>query len=57
MTLRSARTRAWLAGMKRSGRGIGSEDKEGCGAQRVGMGRDGQGVNGGDDGQGWGGGA
>ena len=56
--VRSARTmtRAWPAGsgMKRSGRGKCSEDKEWV-WQRVGMGREGQGVRGVDDGQGGGG--
>ena len=53
-------TRAWPfgSGMKRSGRGKCSEDKEWV-WQRVGMGREGQGVRGVDDGQGgglgWGG--
>ena len=58
--VRSARTmtRAWPAGsvgsgMKRSGRGKCSEDKEWV-WQRVGMGREGQGVRGVDDGQGGG---
>ena len=49
------RARPAGSGMKRSGRGKCSEDKEWV-WYRVGMGRDGQGVRGVDDGQGGGGG-